>query len=871
MLNSKTILTLVIAFVIKLAFAGSAQASVDLVSPTDLSECQPLSVDLVWEPAPNAVDYGIEVVKASDLSPVVTIESGLNSTTFSLSGLEYNTEYRWGVIANYGPDSIQTSNVWSFETLPTPPEPAYPEDDLTCAPKEIEISWQANPNADSYTLQIATDRQFGTIIQNLDDLSSNTFTSSVPFYGTQYWWRVRADMSECNSGFSEPRSFTTKTTPPVPLDPANDNGGVDLETTLRWGTVAGANFYNLMVDDDADFSSPIYDLSGLNSTQISATFSEYNNDYYWRVQAVENACVSEWSQTFSFTTRYEAPEVVYPADGEVCVSQMANFRWEAATGAGLYRLQIADDANFDNIIYEKDEIGDVSHSAPLPSPLANYYWRVRAEDDGNIGYYSEPAMFTTGILPPDMITPEDSTYGVELDMTFEWTDIEPGTIYHVQLAENPQFNPMVFDMEMTDQTELDYTLGKNDQDYFWRVSATFSGCASTWSQLSYFRTIVGIPDLIAPEDESIAQPINMLFRWSDVSGAEYYDLQIATDADFDDIIDGKSNVPATSVLIYDLPTNTKLYWRVHAKNEYGIGKWSETYEFTTGVRGPETPVLIYPEHRDEMVPVSLTFTWHEAARADAYTFALATDDDFETTIIYEDDIENEFFEVENLDYYATYYWKVRSTNDSGTSAWSDIRRFRTTALIPDEAPDLWTPLDGSDNLNPEVDFTWYPVPRAEYYQLQVATDPEFDSIVREEIRVYDTNETVFNLDLNTEYYWHVRAANEAGEGPWSQVWSFMTYDPAGVKENTNSRFGVNVFPHPVAGISTIEFTMPDAGRVNIRIYNSNGELVSTLLNGYKSEGTHGVEWDSESLESGAYIYSVISGNHSETGRIIIAK
>jgi hypothetical protein len=250
---------------------------------------------------------------------------------------------------------------------------------------------------------------------------------------------------------------------------------------------------------------------------------------------------------------------------------------------------------------------------------------------------------------------------------------------------------------------------------------------------------------------------------------------------------------------------------------------------------------------------------------------LGKDDDFEVTVIDEEDIGNNFLEVTNLDYYTEYFWKVQSVNDSGRSAWSQIWKFRTTALAPSDAPELWTPLDGADNLHPEVDFTWYSTPRAEYYHLQIATDVEFNNIEQEEKRVWETNETIYNLPLNTQFYWRVKAINEAGEGPWSDYWSFETYDPAGVDDGIPGYFNISVFPNPAADHATFEFELPEAGHVNIKIYNSLGEMVSTLLNDFKSAGEHNVDWDTESLESGVYIYSVISGEHSQTGQVVVSK
>jgi hypothetical protein len=726
------------------------------------------------------------------------------------------------------------------------------------------------PNVDNYIIQIATDQDFENTIQEIDDYGSNTFSATVPFYSTQYWWRVAADMGSCMSGYTEPRSVTTKTEPPMLLNPGNDLAGVNIETNLWWGQVASAEVYHLQLDDNEDFSSPIIDQTGLTSNTFDASLDNYNSTYYWRVNALDAPCLSPWSQTFSFRTKYEAPEIVSPYNGEDCVSLLHKFQWKPVDGASQYTLQIAADMDFDNLIYNKDGLTGVSHEAPLPDHLTQYYWRVRAEDD-NVGYYSDPAVFTTTLLPPETIAPEQGDQDVAIDATFEWSDMLQGTQYHFQLADNQGFDPVLLDREFTDQTSYDFTLPEHSTQYYWRISATFSNCSSSWSQPIGFRTELAAPELVDPADLSTEQPVNIMLSWKSVKDGELYDVVVASDEDFENIVGGHLDLPATSLLVKDLESRTKYYWKVKAENDVSDGDWSDVWEFTTGVRGPDVPQLIHPEHRAEMVPVSLTFTWEEAARAETYNFTLATDDDFGQTVVVEENIEENFLEVKNLEYYQEYYWRVQAANDSGSSAWSEIRRFRTIALAPSDAPELWTPLDGTDNLRQNLEFTWYAVPRAWYYHLQIATDPEFQNIEQEEKRVWDTKEKIFNLPLNTEYFWRVRGINEAGEGPWSDYWTFETYDPAGVDDGENTYFNVNVFPNPTAGQATFSFDLTEPGNVNIKIYNSIGEMVATIVNEYKSAGSHNVDWNTESLESGIYIYSLISGDHSETGQIVIAK
>ncbi len=71
------------------------------------------------------------------------------------------------------------------------------------------------------------------------------------------------------------------------------------------------------------------------------------------------------------------------------------------------------------------------------------------------------------------------------------------------------------------------------------------------------------------------------------------------------------------------------------------------------------------------------------------------------------------------------------------------------------------------------------------------------------------------------------------------------------------------YPNPFNPTTTIEFTLPITEKVRIDIFNLNGELVNTLVQGIQQAGTHQVTWDGtnkagETVASGTYIYTLKS-------------
>ncbi len=78
---------------------------------------------------------------------------------------------------------------------------------------------------------------------------------------------------------------------------------------------------------------------------------------------------------------------------------------------------------------------------------------------------------------------------------------------------------------------------------------------------------------------------------------------------------------------------------------------------------------------------------------------------------------------------------------------------------------------GQDIMTP---LSWNPGLAASSYQVQVATDAGFSSVVFD-TTVSGTSVTTHPLANLQKHYWRVRAHNAAGDGPFSSTWNFTTF------------------------------------------------------------------------------------------------
>ncbi len=91
------------------------------------------------------------------------------------------------------------------------------------------------------------------------------------------------------------------------------------------------------------------------------------------------------------------------------------------------------------------------------------------------------------------------------------------------------------------------------------------------------------------------------------------------------------------------------------------------------------------------------------------------------------------------------------------------------------APTLTAPANGSVGMATTPTFTWNAVPGATSYDIQVASDPAFATIVASSTGQAATSFTPgAALAGGTAYYWRVRANNGCGAGPYAALAAFVT-------------------------------------------------------------------------------------------------
>jgi len=79
------------------------------------------------------------------------------------------------------------------------------------------------------------------------------------------------------------------------------------------------------------------------------------------------------------------------------------------------------------------------------------------------------------------------------------------------------------------------------------------------------------------------------------------------------------------------------------------------------------------------------------------------------------------------------------------------------------------------------------------------------------------------------------------------------------------------YPNPFNPTANINFALPAASTVKLQVFNLRGQLVQTLVDGYRDAGYHEVTFDAGNMASGMYIYRIQAGDHVASGKMMLVK
>ncbi|MCC6550072.1 MAG: hypothetical protein IT279_08390, partial [Ignavibacteriaceae bacterium] len=334
-----------------------------LTAPADLATGQSLTPALSWGSVLGATEYRVQL--ASDAGFVsILVDTVTAATSYAVyTNLSHFTQYYWQVKAFDGTDSSAFSAAFSFRTELDVPVLAAPVNNATAQLLTPALSWGAVTGATEYRLQLATDAAFTAIVKDTvtSVLSYSVYTPLTNY--ADYFWRVKAIDGTEEGAFSSAFSFRTLLASPGLSTPADSSIFVSVTPTISWNAVPGATAYDLQISGDSNFVGIALSHTGETGTSytLNGPLAHYTV-FYWRVRATDGSETTGYSTPFRFRTLITTPDLSSPADAAVVQPVNTVFDWDDVTGATSYRLQVATDAAFTNIVRNITGIGSSGHT-----------------------------------------------------------------------------------------------------------------------------------------------------------------------------------------------------------------------------------------------------------------------------------------------------------------------------------------------------------------------------------------------------------------------------------------------------------------------------------------------------------------------------
>jgi hypothetical protein len=206
-------------------------------------------------------------------------------------------------------------------------------------------------------------------------------------------------------------------------------------------------------------------------------------------------------------------------------------------------------------------------------------------------------------------------------------------------------------------------------------------------------------------------------------------------------------------------------------------------------------------------------------------------------------------------------------------------------------------LDASDDLR----FTmraWLPVGRTRLSMEWNIADERYSYVKKGEAPWTPSAHHIAGTDLTADqdtplinghrYRWRVRALSSnpfVPFGPWltnqpnsDSLYGLRVVDTATATEGPVARPGIELdaAPNPFNPRTVLEFGLPAERDVDLRIYDSRGRSVRTLVRGPLPAGTHRVDWDGaddagQTVASGVYHAVVKAGDDTSRIKVTLVK
>jgi hypothetical protein len=206
---------------------------------------------------------------------------------------------------------------------------------------------------------------------------------------------------------------------------------------------------------------------------------------------------------------------------------------------------------------------------------------------GLIAEPGKPLGQPQGLLPAPRLLPTPNTLS-KLPVSFAWQALEGASQYRLQLLVRLDGNEAIIADELMESTRVEWD-DLPDGEYVLRVRGVHPNRLEGQNAVKSFTlsTRPEPPRLALPQDGHNSSQNKTLFRWDAAPEAHRYQIQIAEDALFEQLVALVPGVTGDARAVLLPLAKGRYFWRVASVTAAGkLGPYSEPFQLVVGTAGP---------------------------------------------------------------------------------------------------------------------------------------------------------------------------------------------------------------------------------------------------------------------------------------------
>ncbi|MFH1654029.1 MAG: Ig-like domain-containing protein [Pseudomonadota bacterium] len=564
----------------------------------------------------------------------------------------------------------------------------------------------------------------------------------------------------------------------------------------------------------------VYNSSGNSASVVPVKNLEYETIYILTIgrniiDLAGNQMTSDTIVTFQ-TAKFpdyvppDLPILISPSNEGTIGDPNPIFVWKGSSDSVRYRVQIASDGKFSNILFDLDTITSQQFEMPPHLSLNEgiYYWRLKAVDIcDNWSEFTTSNKFTVKTFNTDILKtiPANGEGNVPTNQSLM-------ILFVKELDQNASLeNSIRLYQNHQGGTKIDGKIFYDGPS----KSAIFTPSAALQKQQNYYVEFTGgIKDRdgseigpyafifkTSPSDDLISPEID---RINPMHGSKGFPINASMTITFnEDMLPSsvvKSNFTLTKINVgsialdvsYDVytrkititPQSDLSYETIYtldiAANLKDLAgnalKAGQTIAFETArvpdYTPPTPPALQSPLNGASTTDANPTFVWQGSSDSVKYHIQISKYSGFTNTILEVDTITDLNFTmpIHLLLYEGTYYWRVRAAD--ACDNWSDWSDSFILYIVP-TTPGPSSPSSSTICSSTTPALAWNSVKDVTSYRVEVSRDQAFSNVVWTEGNFASSNISVPSGKLSPGiYYWRIRSEIWSnGENVFNSKWS----------------------------------------------------------------------------------------------------